>query len=779
MLVLKNIKKNYVTPSITVEALKGINLEFRKSEFVSILGPSGCGKTTLLNIIGGLDRYTDGDLFINGRSTKDFKDYDWDSYRNKSIGFVFQNYNLIPHQSVLGNVELALTLSGISKAERKRRVIEALNKVGLHDQIYKRPNQLSGGQMQRVAIARAIVNDPEILLADEPTGALDSKTSIQIMNILREISKDRLVIMVTHNSELAHQYSNRIIELLDGKVIGDSNPYERKEDRTEKTHQKMAKTSMSFMTALFLSLKNLITKKGRTILTAFAGSIGIIGIALVLSLSNGFTKYINKMQSDTLSGFPLTINPTAFINDSAMHFNRPNSQDEFISEEIVKPRDMSSVMHQNIINDNYITYLEQLDKELYNSISYTRALGLNILSHNKKDNTYYKVNMSAASDNPMMDGSNKTMSEMVDNLDFIASQYDVLKGRMPKDKGDLVLVLDNFNRISSRVFDALHLDYKNEETISFDDFLDMEFKLILNDDYYLYNAELDRYIPLSASKAMYENENAITLKIVGILRIKEDTSISLLSDGLLYTPALTNYVLEQSKNSQIVKAQEELGLEKNVLTGTPFSSVQSAEREYKLLMSNLGGISTPVSISVFPKDFQSKEKIKDYLELYNEGLDKKDKIIVNDLSEMVTKTMDTLINTISYVLVAFAAISLVVSSIMIGIITYVSVIERTKEIGILRSIGARKKDISRVFNAETVIIGFTAGAIGVLIALLLTIPINLLITSLVKGIGNLAILNPIHGVTLVIISVILTLISGLIPSRIAAKKDPVVALRTE
>lgn len=779
MLVLKNIKKNYVTPSITVEALKGINLEFRKSEFVSILGPSGCGKTTLLNIIGGLDRYTDGDLFINGRSTKDFKDYDWDSYRNKSIGFVFQNYNLIPHQSVLGNVELALTLSGISKAERKRRAIEALNKVGLHDQIYKRPNQLSGGQMQRVAIARAIVNDPEILLADEPTGALDSKTSIQIMNILREISKDRLVIMVTHNSELAHQYSNRIIELLDGKVIGDSNPYERKEDRTEKTHQKMAKTSMSFMTALLLSLKNLITKKGRTILTAFAGSIGIIGISLVLSLSNGFTKYINKMQSDTLSGFPLTINPTAFINDSAMHFNRPNSQDEFISEEIVKPRDMSSVMHQNIINDNYITYLEQLDKELYNSISYTRALGLNILSHNKKDNTYYKVNMSAASDNPMMDGSNKTMSEMVDNLDFIASQYDVLKGRMPKDKGDLVLVLDNFNRISSRVFDALHLDYKNEETISFDDFLDMEFKLILNDDYYLYNAELDRYIPLSASKAMYENENAITLKIVGILRIKEDTSISLLSDGLLYTPALTNYVLEQSKNSQIVKAQEELGLEKNVLTGTPFSSVQSAEREYKLLMSNLGGISTPVSISVFPKDFQSKEKIKDYLELYNEGLDKKDKIIVNDLSEMVTKTMDTLINTISYVLVAFAAISLVVSSIMIGIITYVSVIERTKEIGILRSIGARKKDISRVFNAETVIIGFTAGAIGVLIALLLTIPINLLITSLVKGIGNLAILNPIHGVTLVIISVILTLISGLIPSRIAAKKDPVVALRTE
>lgn len=778
MLVLKNIKKNYVTPGVTVEALKGVSLEFRKSEFVSILGPSGCGKTTLLNIIGGLDRYTDGDLFINNRSTKSFKDHDWDSYRNNSVGFVFQNYNLIPHQSVLGNVELALTLSGVSKAERRSRAIQALEKVGLHDQIYKRPNQLSGGQMQRVAIARAIVNDPEILLADEPTGALDSKTSIQILDILKEISKDRLVIMVTHNAELAHQYSNRIIELLDGNVINDSNPYNAEVEALPTEKVNIVKTAMSFTTALFLSLRNLITKKGRTMLTALAGSIGIIGIALVLSLSNGFTKYINKMQSDTLSGFPLTINQSAFISNYGMNYHK-NPNEEFTSEEIVKVRDNSSVIHQNIINDNYLSYLEGLDKNLYNSISYGRALGLNIIAYNKTENNYFKVNVNSSSDNPMLEGNTKAMSEIIDNLDFVSSQYDVLKGQMPSEKGDLVLVVDSYNRISSRVFEALKLDYKNGESISFDEFLNMEFKLILNDDYYIYNDAIDRYLPLAASKELYENPNAVTLKIVGILRVKEDTSISLLSDGLLYTPALTNYVLENSKNSEIVLAQETLGLEKNVLTGAPFSSSQGASLEYKLLMSNLGGISTPISISIFPKDFESKEMIKDYLDDYNEGLETKDKIIVTDLSEMVTKTMDTLINTISYVLVAFAAISLVVSSIMIGIITYVSVIERTKEIGVLRSIGARKRDISRVFNAETVIIGFTAGLLGVLIALVLTIPINMLLASLVKGIGTLAILNPLHGIFLVVISVLLTLISGLIPSRIAAKKDPVVALRTE
>lgn len=778
MLKLKNIVKHYVTPGMTVEALKGVSIDFRKSEFVSILGPSGCGKTTLLNIIGGLDRYTSGDLFINNRSTKDFTDRDWDSYRNISVGFVFQNYNLIPHQTVLSNVELALTLSGVSKQERRRRAIEALEKVGLHDQINKRPNQLSGGQMQRVAIARAIVNDPEILLADEPTGALDTKTSVQILDILKEISKERLVIMVTHNAELAERYSSRIISLRDGEVISDTNP-PTKEELVSKKEEKytLIKTAMSFMTAMMLSLKNLISKKGRTILTALAGSIGIIGIALVLSISNGFDKYIKRIQSDTLSGYPLTIKKDVTFAPESI--NRDFQRDQFPDKSVVKVRDYSRITHTNIIGRDYLTFLEGLDQNLYNSISYTRHLDFNIIVKDNQNDDYFKLNIG---ENISFPGGfeivNRTMSELIDNYDLIKSQYDIIEGRMPEEAGDLVLIVDSFNRIDVNLFEALGIELLDgEREVSFDKFLNLDMRLVLNDDFYQLNPEKNTFIKKSPSKDLFELENNIPLRIVGILRVKPEIDISLFSDGLYYTPALTELFLNDAKDSQIVKAQKEAGYTRNVLEGD--QQIVRDEETYTRLMRRLGGDDMPNAINIYPKDFESKEKIKEYLNTYNEGRSDEDRVIVEDLSEIVTKTLSTLINTISYVLVAFAAISLVVSSIMIGIITYVSVIERTKEIGVLRSIGARKRDISRVFNAETIIIGFTAGTIGVIIAYILTIPINLIINSLVENVNNISKLNPIHAIFLVTISMILTLISGLIPSRIAANKDPVVALRTE
>lgn len=761
MLELKKIVKHYVLPTVTVQALKGIDLSFRKNEFVAILGPSGCGKTTLLNIIGGLDRYTTGDLIIKNKSTKEYKNSDWDAYRNRSIGFVFQNYNLITHQKVIHNVELALTLSGVSKNERFLKAKAALESVGLADQLYKKPNELSGGQMQRVAIARALVNDPEILLADEPTGALDSVTSRQIMDILKEISKERLVIMVTHNQEIANTYASRIITLLDGEVTSDSSPYKVSMKDTVKA-QKKNRTSMNFFTALSLSFKNLITKKTRTIMTSFAGSIGIIGIALVLSLSNGFGKYIDKLQADTLSNFPISVGQTAFIQPDT--FRNPMwDLEEFPPTDVIVPKDTSNVFHQNTITDEYVTYLSGLEPSTYNAITYTRSVQMNVLSEITENNVTTYQNIRGI------------LNELIDNETFLLSQYDVMEGRLPEEKHEMVLIVDNYNRLSANVFSNLGLSTENDATYTFNDFLGKTFKYIPNNTFYTYSSDLDRFLQNTLSNFLYTQEAAIELEIVGVLRGNSQTSLFLLEDGLYYPKSLTDFVLADAMLSDIVIAQLEAGVSKNVITGQPFTN----ETQLNTSLRNLGGISTPKEILIYPTTFEDKAIIRDYLDAYNTDLEDADRIIYTDFSEVVTKMMNTLIDTISYVLIAFAGISLVVSSIMIGIITYVSVIERTKEIGILRSIGARKKDISRVFNAETIIIGFTAGTFGVLLGALLTVPTNAIINNLVVGVNNVAILNPLHGLLLIVISVTLTLISGLVPSRIAANKDPVKALRID
>lgn len=760
MLKLKDIAKNYYLGETIVEALKGITLEFRKSEFVSILGPSGCGKTTLLNIIGGLDRYTSGDLFIRNRSTKDYKDQDWDAYRNHSIGFVFQSYNLIPHLNVLENVELALTISGTNAAERKRRAIDALTKVGLADQLSKRPNQLSGGQMQRVAIARALVNDPEILLADEPTGAIDSKTSVQIMELLKEIARDRLVIMVTHNDILASQYSTRIIKLLDGQVIEDSNPY-HEEELIEKRGPSKLKTSMTFRTALLLSFKNLLTKKTRTLLTAFAGSIGIIGIALVLALSNGFKIYINDMQAKTLSGYPLTISNSTATGSGIMDYFKPK-KGEFPTEEKIY-RYQREGIHYNNFTHEYLEYLENMDQDLYHSIKYYRSLNLNLIKR-QADNTY--ITRSA------------NWSEMIDSTFLIEKQYDILKGKLPENKNELVLVVNTFNQISSRTLESVGISYSGNQSFDFDDFIGLELRAILNNEYYYKKSE--GFGVNQNLEELYHNERAIPLKIVGILRIKSSKEIGVLSEGINFTKELTEYILNDASTSEVVLAQKG-NYTTNVINGKPFPDGEEGKRLYNQIIAAINGNAIPYNISIYPVDFESKEAIKEYLDQYNDiQEDANNRIIYNDYAEMASSIMGQVVDSISYVLIAFTAVSLVVSSIMIGIITYISVIERTKEIGILRSIGARKIDISRVFNAETAIIGFTAGLIGVVSAYVLSIPINSLLRRFVAQLdANVAKLNIIHGLILIVISILLTLISGLIPSRIASKKDPVIALRTE
>lgn len=828
MLKLKNIIKNYKIGENVVEAIRGINLEFRRNEFVSILGPSGCGKTTLLNIIGGLDRYSSGDLYINGKSTKDFTFSDWDSYRNHSVGFVFQNYNLISHQSVLGNVELALTLSGISKTERRRRAVETLNKVGLHDQIYKKPNQLSGGQMQRVAIARALVNNPEILLADEPTGALDSETSIQIMELLKEIAKDRLIIMVTHNPSLANTYSTRIVNLLDGLIIDDTNPYESKDEskkleKVKNTNYKKEKTAMSFFTALSLSLRNLVTKKGRTILISFAGSIGIIGIALVLALSNGFQKYVTKMQVDTISNYPLTISEDAIDFSAFMeiHTRSNNDIEEFPDKEeiyINKIMERMPTQIKNNLSEEYIyNVINKIDENLYYSISYQYSVDMNIFKDVIiENNTYYqKV------------PTNNIWSEMIETnnintkYDIIENQYDVLKGKMPNDKNEIVLVLNSYNQIDDITLQSLGLNPINEvDSISFDDIIGQKYKLFLNDilytksdDKFISNAlTFDNYTILPNNiYNMEDTENIVELEIVGIVRPNPDATSGSIQGTIAYTKDLTEYVLNNSENSQIVQWMKNEGNEnKDPFTGETFIPTPNKTAHEQTLdtLGSLGGIKTPIQINIYPVDFDAKETIKDYLDNYNqriyqetieqyylengiteenasieqkkeaEALGKTAGVYYTDLMDIMVGTINTVINSISYVLIAFTAISLVVSSIMIGIITYISVLERTKEIGVLRSIGARKKDISRVFNAETLIIGFSAGTLGVLIAFLISIPISSLLNKLVN-IRNLANLKISHAIILITISMILTLIAGLLPSRIAAKKDPVVALRSE
>ena len=867
MLQLKNITKNYLSGDNEVQALKGIDIEFRENEFVSILGQSGCGKTTLLNIIGGLDRYTSGDLIINGKSTKEFKDKDWDTYRNYSVGFVFQSYNLIPHQTVLANVELALTISGVGKAERRKRAIEALQKVGLGDQINKKPNQMSGGQMQRVAIARALVNDPDILLADEPTGALDSKTSVQVMEILKEISKDRLIIMVTHNPELAEKYSSRIVKLLDGKIIDDSNPYKSSEEDVKKARNKKdksGKASMKFTTAVRLSLNNLMTKKGRTFLTSFAGSIGIIGIALILSLSHGMQSYINRVEEDTLSSYPLTIQEASIDVTSMLEAMMGNGEREEHNDNKIYSRPIVNNILETVSTklqtnnlEEFKKYLESGDtdiKDYINAIQYEYNLNLNIYKQND-DKTYQQVNPSIVFDelgfgemmesrqsaSSMMSGS-MTMTqtdvweELLDNKNLIQSQYDVLAGKWPTKYNEVVLIVDENNEVSDYTLYSLGIKdikelnesmekIKNKEKVeagesvsySYDDLLNYKFKILLNTDYYKKsgNAWQDMSNDDEYMKNVVDNAEEIT--IVGIIKPNEETVSSSGAGMIGYTKELKEYVINKINETEIVKEQKE-NPNINVFTGIEFPENQNSSFDYSQLtdeqrmymatlsetelaelmknyaenstatydsnLSTLGvvDLNKPSTINIYPKDFESKDMITTRISEYNDKQtnDGKEENVITytDIVGVLMSSVSTIINVISYVLIAFVGISLVVSSIMIGIITYISVLERTKEIGILRSIGASKKDVSRVFNAETLIIGLVAGLIGISVTILLNIPINMVIKSMV-GISNISKLPTKGAIILVAISVGLTMIAGLIPAKFAAKRDPVEALRTE
>lgn len=878
MLQLKNIVKDYVSGDTTVQALKGIDITFRDSEFVSILGQSGCGKTTLLNIIGGLDQYTSGDLIINGRSTTKYKDSDWDTYRNHTIGFVFQSYNLIPHQSVLSNVELALTLSGVSKAERRKRAVEVLEKVGLGDQIHKKPNQMSGGQMQRVAIARALVNNPDILLADEPTGALDSATSIQIMELLKEISKDRLIIMVTHNPELAEKYSSRIVRLLDGKVTDDTMPYEPTDSRvTENNKAKRVKkkkgTSMSFLTALSLSANNLMTKKGRTLLTAFAGSIGIIGIALILALSSGFQSYIKRVEEDTLSSYPIAIEEEQVDYSSMMsafmgqHVGEASEKEDgkIYSNNIISEM-LNSMMSQVKVNNlaDFKKFIEDRNNgfdELVSDIQYGYSTTLNIYKEDTSDgivqvnpstvlDTIGMGQLSGMSGSSMMNssmmggGSWDVWSELIGNRTLLESQYDVIAGRWPDAYNEIVLIVDENNEISDYALYALGLKDQNEvadtmtrlakgeEVVSYkteytyEDILDLRYRLIVNTDFYSYNEENDSYTDVRDDEDSYRAAIAdgIQLQVVGILRPDPDAVTGAVSGSVGYTSALMEYVINQINASDIVKKQA-ADPETDVITGLPFTKdgeevementfdittltpeqqaylASLSQEELDTLMASymqpatssatydgnmeafgVADLEKPSSIMIYPVDFASKDMISDKISEYNDAVraEGREEAVINytDYIGLMMSSISTIINAISYVLIAFVAISLVVSSIMIGIITYISVLERTKEIGILRSIGASKHDISMVFNAETLIVGFVSGAMGIIVTMLLVIPINAIIKNL-SGISNVAGLPWLAALILVLISMALTFIAGLIPAKMAAKKDPVVALRSE
>ncbi len=870
MLELKNITKDYISGDSTVQALKGISIEFRKSEFVSILGQSGCGKTTLLNIIGGLDRYTSGDLVINGKSTKKFKDKDWDAYRNYSVGFVFQNYNLIPHQTVLSNVELALTISGVSREERKQRAIKALEDVGLKEQIHKKPNQLSGGQMQRVAIARALVNNPDIILADEPTGALDTKTSVQIMEILKEISKDKLIVMVTHNPELAEKYSTRIVKILDGVITDDSKPFTEEDREKEKDAKaKDGRTAMKFFTALRLSLNNLMTKKGRTLLTSFAGSIGIIGIALILSISNGVQNYINRVEEDTLSSYPVTIDESTVDISSMMENLMGESQENAETHEDGKiysrdiMDDMISTLSSKVSNNNlealknYIENENNTIKENATAIQYNYNLNINLYKEDTS-NGVVQVNPSTvmnalgmgdmfeARDNSSMSsmfGSSMTSmsntdvwEEMLDNEELLHSQYDLVAGNWPTNYNEVVLIVNDNNEISDYTLYALGLKDQNEleerwnkvqngETVeegettsyTYDELLNLSFKLVLNSDYY--EKENGLWVDKSDDEEYMKEllNNCENINVVGIIKQNEQSVATGMSGGIGYTKELKEYVINKSNEAEIVKEQKD-NPDINVFTGLAFPDDNSTTFDYSQLsdeqrmqlamlsteelaevmetyndninasydgnLETLGAVDLdkPSSISIYPKDFDAKDTITQEIDNYNQTQrdQGKEENVINytDLIGIMMRSVSQIIDTISYVLIAFVAISLVVSSIMIGIITYISVLERTKEIGILRAIGASKKDISRVFNAETFIVGLIAGLLGIGITILLNIPITKVIYA-VTGVSVSVTLPAVGGVILVLISMFLTIIAGLIPARMASKKDPVEALRTE
>ncbi len=897
MLQLKNIVKDYAAGDQVVHALKGVSINFRANEFVSILGHSGCGKTTLLNIVGGLDQYTSGDLIIKGKSTKQYKDKDWDAYRNHSVGFVFQSYNLIMHQSVLQNVELALTLSGVSKAERRKRAKEVLEKVGLGNQIHKKPNQMSGGQMQRVAIARALINDPEILLADEPTGALDTETSVQIMDLLKEIANDRLVVMVTHNPELAEKYSTRIIKLLDGEVTDDSMPYSDEEAAAETYEQEDSKDlkhkRMTYATALNLSFNNLLTKKGRTILTAFAGSIGIIGIALILSLSDGFRNYIKSVEEDTLSTYPLEITDESIDMTSMMSMmmgtdmksDEEHDMDKIYSNNFIGDY-MNTMLGEVKINDmeSFRDYIEEGDgqkiKDYTSDIMYTYGITINAYKSDT-DEEIYQVNpstvfdrigfgtMSEMSSMGMTMNTSDVWSEMISNQELLESQYDVVAGKWPENYDEVVLVVSEANEITDYELYALGLRNISElqemmgaalkgesktfdnTSYTYDELLALTYKVVPSSDFYQYDEKTGCYVDMSddADYMKEKIDNGIEIKVVGIVRPNEEATVHSITTTIGYRHDLVEKLMSMATESEVGKAQLE-NPDINVFTGYEFgtdlneAAKEEAEESSMEMMEEMGladmseeelyqymatlpadelqqfmesmtataetvtqsmslsdlktvedatyddnlvsiGIAyenDPKVIRIYPIDFESKEKIIDVIEEYNDkmkaaGEDEKE-ISYTDMVGTMMSSISTIINAISYVLMAFVAISLVVSSIMIGIITYISVLERTKEIGVLRSIGASKKDISRVFNAETVIIGFVAGMIGIIVTIVLNIPINMIINHL-AGLEHVAKLPLYGGIILVLISVVLTMIGGLIPSRVASKKDPVEALRSE
>ena len=973
MLKLKGIKKDYITGDTVVHALKGIDLNFRESEFVAVLGHSGCGKTTLLNIIGGLDKYSEGDLVINGRSTKDYTDADWDAYRNHSIGFVFQSYNLIPHQSVLSNVELALTISGVGKAERRRRAAEALEKVGLGDQINKKPNQLSGGQMQRVAIARALVNDPDILLADEPTGALDSETSVQIMEILKEISANKLIIMVTHNPELAENYAGRIIRIKDGLIIDDSSPLSGEETETGKPEGKRKRTSMSFLTALSLSLNNLMTKKTRTVLTAFAGRIGIIGIALIMSLSNGIQNYIDKVQADTLSSYPITIQAesvdmtnmmTSLMGMRSQAEGGAHDRDAVYSSTVMYDM-MNSMISADKQTNNlkpFKAYIEDENSEIaryLSSVQYSYDLDMNLFAEDEEGNIAKTdvVQLLQTAMSSMYGGDYSSFfntygsyysvvniwQEMLPGEDgeaissFLKKQYDVLYGKWPERYDEAVLIVNENNEISDLVLYALGLkatssitedmqSFVSQETVeskveswSYEEICRTSFRYIFPADMFRYDEAEEKYIDLTAEelglRTLYNN--GLELKIVGVIRQNEDAAAGMMTGAIGYTHAFIEHIAAEAEQKELVKKQL-ADQEINVLNGLKFLDTEdealtndrkqqaardyvaaaesstiadlyvqymchpsdeyvremvdeqlegttrediekqildlypeyesmldqmdddmlydyirkmageqvrdqyAAEMEklyrelseeeliedfgmlvlededylwiynnamppvyseinYKETLKKLGyvDLETPSVINLYASSFEDKDNIAEAIKNYNASVSKDDEITYTDIVALLMSSITTIINVISYVLIAFVAISLVVSSIMIGIITYISVLERTKEIGILRAIGASNRDVSHVFNAETVIIGFTAGAIGILLTVLINIPINMIVHDLTGIMSLNSALPPLGGAALVLISVILTFIAGLIPSGIAARKDPVEALRTE
>lgn len=878
MLKLKNIKKNYKTDFGDVEALKGITLNFRKSEFVSILGPSGCGKTTLLNIIGGLDRYTSGDLLINGKSTEDFNDRDWDNYRNHSVGFVFQSYNLIPHLTVFENVELALTLSGVKKEKRNKMVKDALEKVGLADKLKVKPNQLSGGQMQRVAIARALVNNPEILLADEPTGALDTKTSIQVLDLLKEIAKERLVIMVTHNPDLAKTYSTRIISLLDGNVISDSNPYEGAKESKQEKVEKKKKTSMSFLTALSLSLKNLLTKKGRTFLVAFAGSIGIIGIATILAISSGFKKYIKNVEEDTLSTYPLTIYEKETNMSSSLEMimvknnNKENRNDGKIYSNNIFFELMSSVIsgtHTNNLEafDAYLRENEELLGKYVSSIE--RHYGITVDVYANDLNNIFKVNPSSVFDDAfkkagmsgMTSGFTSSMniwSQMLSNKDLVKSQYDLLIGSWPKEYNEILLVVDKNNEIPDYALFALGLKPQEEldeilkavkegrkpnikeSSYMFSDLLNLTFKLVLKADLYEQNKSGSGYELMENDQEYMKKllSQCVDLKVTGIIRPNEDAVVQSIRGVVCYDSSLIEYIINETNSKEIVKKQlanpkvdvftnlpfmsEDLTMESlnQLIESIPdetqkaqikksieeakangysdemiisfirtnldkilsYSGITIGTYEGNLTKLGVGSFDKPKAINIYPLNFSSKDEIVRIIEEYNKKVTSEGRtdlvIEYTDYIGTLMSSISDVIDAVSYVLFAFVAISLVVSSIMIGIITYISVLERIKEIGVLRSVGASKLDISRVFNAETIIIGFSSGVLGILITLLLLIPINIIIGNL-ANIHNVAKL-PVEGAFILIaISVVLSVIAGLIPAITAARKNPVEALRSE